>query len=55
MIKPCKYPCGRKVYWSDEFKFWADAENGELHSYKRCAELQKEKGLKPVFFDKVKK
>lgn len=54
MIKNCKYECGTELTWSDSVKFWVNAKNGELHDYKKCAEIQKSKGQKPFFFDKVK-
>jgi hypothetical protein len=54
MTKICKYGCGIEIIWSDDMKFWADARTGELHDYKRCAEIQKANGNKPFFFDKVK-
>lgn len=44
-IKECKYGCGMPIYWSNEAKFWVEADDlGIVHTYKRCAELLRSQG-----------
>ena len=48
ITKPCKYGCGKKVFWNNDFKDskikWCEEDTGLLHSYPRCADLLKEQG-----------
>lgn len=45
-IKPCKYGCGKMVFWDNTIKDknikYRETDTGQLHDYPRCADLLKE-------------
>lgn len=48
LIKPCKYGCGKRIYWDDSIKDskikYVEEDTKQLHNYPRCADLLRQLG-----------